>query len=1286
MSRLTRLVLLLLVLLSGCDNYDPDQTAAYLADLGITGYQLEPSFSSSTFDYVATIPPGTDSITVEVTSTHQGATVTVNGVLVDSDGGSITLQLAEGTNTIKVVVLSSDNMRTQTYTVLVTGQWLSYSVGGAVSGLTGALTLQNNAGDDLAIAADGAFEFATPVTDGDDYAVTVSVQPDGQFCSVTNAAGTIAGANVSDVAVTCVDLISGLFIDDLVVGLDYSCSSGTSGKTAANGQFTCPRDDDISFWLGSNELGPVRVGNLIITPLSLFPENALEALNLARLLQTLDSDGDPDNEVILLNDALVAALPANLQFWLAPAEFEQAVGITLVSMEVAQANLRDATAQYTPDNTPPIAEAGPDRLVVVGSTVTLNGGGSTDANGDGLTFTWTFVSRPAGSSAVLASKFTAGPSFVADVAGQYAIGVLVSDRIIISYDTLIVTANDGAGLPAAPQGLQAVAGDALVALSWSPVDGATGYMIYWNTTGNVTAASNWMGPIANTQANLGGLTNGTTYYYRVAARNASGEGPLSNEASATPESAVPTTFTVGGNVSGLTGTVTLQNNGVDSIAVTNNGSLPFFTDIADGTGYDITISAQPVGQNCTITNGSGIVSSADVINILVACVTDTFSVGGVVSGLTGTVNLQNNAADSASISVNGTFIFPSELVDGSAYSVSIAGQPAGQTCSVTSGSGVISGADVTGVNVDCIDNGGGDTSIWKWANPLPQGNPIVDMVWDGSKFIGVGSFGTILTSYNGLNWTRQVSGTGAMLMGIAWSGSQFVVIGSQTILTSPDGFTWTTQNPVPAPTAQFRDIAWGNGLFVAVGPLGSSGGTNSVFTSPDGVTWTPRDLATPTQERYLRGVAWNGSEFLIVDATTEAAGYSVHTSLDGVTWTAHLLGANYPMAVASDGNQFVVVANKEISTSLDGVNWSVHSTKFYLWAATWSGGQFIVAGGAGAATSTDGVTWTDHDFNVCPEGSCSYAQTVASNGDQIIVAAGSYILNSSDAVAWTLQTSGTVRNLNDIVRSDSQFVVVGYGVIQTSNDGAVWTRRDFWSNPYYMNSGDLNGVGWDGRLYVSVGQGGVILTSQDGITWDSRISGTTYHLVDVAGSGDGFVAVGDSGTILFSADGITWAPQTTPTSTSTYFTDIVWNGSQYVAVGNDRSNYAPQIITSPDGQVWTNQTHGIPRFNYLYSVIWQGSEFWAVGGSIYATSPDGMNWTTGSFPVGVRVIALSGSQLVAVGDEANPPYRNYVLTSSDGVTWTSQETISGGYSGIAADGGRLVVVGSGGRILFNDAL
>ncbi len=155
-------------------------------------------------------------------------------------------------------------------------QLLSYAVGGTVSGLTGTVTLQNNSGDDLAIDANGVFEFTAPVTDGDDYAVTVSTQPDGQLCSVTNGAGTIDSADVTDVAVDCVDLFSGLFIDDLVEGLAYSCSSGIWNETTAAGEFSCPQGDQITFWLGTIELGPVSTSS-IISPYTLFPEDSLAA-------------------------------------------------------------------------------------------------------------------------------------------------------------------------------------------------------------------------------------------------------------------------------------------------------------------------------------------------------------------------------------------------------------------------------------------------------------------------------------------------------------------------------------------------------------------------------------------------------------------------------------------------------------------------------------------------------------------------------------------------------------------------------------------------------------------------------------------------------------------------------------------------------------------------------------------------------------------------------------------------------------------------------------------------
>lgn len=91
----------------------------------------------------------------------------------------------------------------------------TYTIGGSVAGLAGGgLVLEQNGGDDLAIAADGSFTFATPVADGGAYDVTVSVQPIGQTCLVANGSGTVAGANVTDVEVTCTtDTVDRIFAD-----------------------------------------------------------------------------------------------------------------------------------------------------------------------------------------------------------------------------------------------------------------------------------------------------------------------------------------------------------------------------------------------------------------------------------------------------------------------------------------------------------------------------------------------------------------------------------------------------------------------------------------------------------------------------------------------------------------------------------------------------------------------------------------------------------------------------------------------------------------------------------------------------------------------------------------------------------------------------------------------------------------------------------------------------------------------------------------------------------------
>jgi len=88
--------------------------------------------------------------------------------------------------------------------------------------------------------------------------------------------------------------------------------------------------------------------------------------------------------------------------------------------------------------------------------------------------------------------------------------------------------------PVAPTGLTATPGNTQITLAWQPVTGATSYNLYRGTTAGGQGTTPLVtGLTAPNYVNTG-LTNGTAYYYRVAALNASGEGSRSSEASATP--------------------------------------------------------------------------------------------------------------------------------------------------------------------------------------------------------------------------------------------------------------------------------------------------------------------------------------------------------------------------------------------------------------------------------------------------------------------------------------------------------------------------------------------------------------------------------------------------------------------------------------------------------------------------------------------------------------------------------------------------------------------------------
>ena len=109
--------------------------------------------------------------------------------------------------------------------------------------------------------------------------------------------------------------------------------------------------------------------------------------------------------------------------------------------------VNDGTVSSAPDtvtisttNSPPVANAGPDRTAAVGVPVALDGSASADADGNPLTFAWSFVSRPAGSAAIIGSPSSVSPTFVPDVAGSYVVQLVVNDGLVNSAsDTMTVS-------------------------------------------------------------------------------------------------------------------------------------------------------------------------------------------------------------------------------------------------------------------------------------------------------------------------------------------------------------------------------------------------------------------------------------------------------------------------------------------------------------------------------------------------------------------------------------------------------------------------------------------------------------------------------------------------------------------------------------------------------------------------------------------------------------------------------------------------------------------------------
>ena len=176
------------------------------------------------------------------------------------------------------------------------------------------------------------------------------------------------------------------------------------------------------------------------------PDLSVTLPGTAALNGTVTDDGLPPGSLLTIQWSKVSG-PGTVTFGAVnsastTASFSEAGTYVLrLAASDSESSVSDeVTIEVRAANRAPTADAGADFSLGVTKTAHLDGSASIDPDGDPLTFSWVFVSIPAGSAATLAGPATATPTFVIDRPGTYVVRLVVNDGVLDSaLDTVTVT-------------------------------------------------------------------------------------------------------------------------------------------------------------------------------------------------------------------------------------------------------------------------------------------------------------------------------------------------------------------------------------------------------------------------------------------------------------------------------------------------------------------------------------------------------------------------------------------------------------------------------------------------------------------------------------------------------------------------------------------------------------------------------------------------------------------------------------------------------------------------------
>ena len=213
-----------------------------------------------------------------------------------------------------------------------------------------------------------------------------------------------------------------------------------------------------------------------------------------------------------------------------------------------------------------------------------------------------------------------------------------------------------------------------------------------------------------------------------------------------------------------------------------------------------------------------------------------------------------------------------------------------------------------------------DGTAWTLQDAGLRNDCLIDVTWTGGSFVAVGTEGLVISSPDGVVWSIQDAGVpfSAFLTGVASSGTRLVAVGNDQapiLITSDDGLAWTSRElgiDAGQGSLQLNSVAWSGTQFVVVGgqtrfvsTVNDEGGL--IATSPDGMTWT-RQASGTSESATLSRVTTVGSQLIVLGSPD----VGVLTSNNGTTWLPWMSALSYPpvwqlSGVAGSDAQFVLV-------------------------------------------------------------------------------------------------------------------------------------------------------------------------------------------------------------------------------------------------------------------------------------------------------------------------------------------------------------------------------------------